>query len=83
MTGENVDSITTQKFAMKPLWIAVLLCLFLAACGEEKKPYQPPVPQTPATPLFQNERQALDKAKGVEQTLDEHARTLEQKTGEQ
>ncbi|PWB55261.1 MAG: hypothetical protein C3F18_06055 [Nitrosomonadales bacterium] len=65
---------------MKPF--APLLCLFLAACGEEQKPYQPPVPQTPAAPLFQNERQALDKAKGVEQTLDEHARTLEQSSTE-
>jgi ABC-type uncharacterized transport system auxiliary subunit len=68
---------------MKPLWIPALLCVFLAACGEEKKPYQPPVPQTPATPIFQHERQALDKAKDVEQKLDEHARTLEQKSGEQ
>lgn len=68
---------------MKPLLIPTLLSLLLAACGEEKKPYQPPVPQTPATPLFQNERQALDKARGVEQKLDEHARALEQKSGEQ
>lgn len=68
---------------MKPLLIPALLSLLLAACGEEKKPYQPPVPQTPATPLFQNEFQALDKAKGVEQKMDEHARALEQKSGEQ
>lgn len=65
---------------VKPLWIAATLYLFVAACGEEKKPYQAPVPQTPAAPLFQNERQALDKARGVEQTLDAHAREAAQKT---
>lgn len=68
---------------MKSFWILVLLCLFLAACGEEKKPYQAPVPQTPAPVLFPTERQALEKAKRVEQTLDEHTRSLEQKSGEQ
>ncbi len=68
---------------MKPLWIPALLSVFLAACGEENKPYEPPVPQTPATPLFQNERQALEKAKGVAQTLEDHARTQEQKSAEQ
>ena len=66
---------------MKPLYIAAALCLFVAACSEEKKPYQAPVPQTPAAPLFQNERQALDKARGVEQTLD--ARKKAQKAGQE
>lgn len=67
---------------MKLLWIPALLCLLLAACSEEKKPYQPPVPQTPASPLFQSERQVLEKAKGVEQTLGEHAHSLEKKSNE-
>jgi PBP1b-binding outer membrane lipoprotein LpoB len=78
-----VFNITTQSFAMKSFWILILMCLFLAGCGEEKKPYQAPVPQTPAPVLFQTERQALEKAKRVEQTLDEHTRSLEQKSGEQ
>jgi hypothetical protein len=68
---------------VKPLWIAATLCIFVAACGEEKKPYQAPLPQTPAAPLFQDERQALDKARGVEQTLDAHAREEAQKAGQQ
>lgn len=67
---------------MKALWIAVTLGVFIAACGEEKKPYQPPVPQTPATPLFQTERQALEKAKGVEQALDARARENEREGGQ-
>lgn len=66
---------------MKPL-AACLGLLLLAACGEEQKPYQAPVPQTPAAPLFQSERQALDKARGVEQTVDAHARAVEQKSAE-
>lgn len=68
---------------MKLLCISASVGLFLAACGEEQKPYQPPVPQTPASTLLQHERQALDKAKGVEQTAEEHARMLEQKSREQ
>ena len=68
---------------MKPLWIAATLCLFVAACGEEKKPYQAPVPQTPTAPLFQNERQALDKAREVEQTLGAHALKETQKAGQE
>jgi hypothetical protein len=68
---------------MKPLWIAATLSLFVAACGEEKKPYQAPVPQTPAAPLFQNERQALDKARAVEKTIDAHAREEAQKAAQE
>ena len=68
---------------MKPLWIAATLCLFVAACGEEKKPYQAPVPQTPAAPIFQNERQALDKARAVEHKLDARAREEAQKAGQE
>jgi hypothetical protein len=67
---------------MKPLLIPILFSILIAACGEEKKPYQAPVPETPAAPLFQNERQALEKAKGVQQTLDEQANTLKNKTEE-
>jgi len=67
---------------MKTLWIAATLSVFIAACGEEKKPYQAPVPQTPAAPIFQSERQALEKAKGVAQTLETHTREAEQKSGQ-
>lgn len=37
------------------------------------------MPQTPASPLFENERQSRDKAREVEQTLDANAREKAQK----
>ena len=50
--------------------ILTAMALLLTACGE--KPQQPPVPQTAPAPtkLFQEQRSALDKAKGVEQTIE-------------
>ena len=68
---------------MKSLWIAATLSLFVAACGEEKKPYQAPVPQTPAAPLFQNERPALDKARAVEKTVITNVREEARKAGQE
>jgi len=48
--------------------ILLLTATLLAAC--EQKPYQPPVPHTgqdkSATKLLEPQREALDKAKGVE-----------------
>jgi outer membrane biogenesis lipoprotein LolB len=68
--------------------IALIAVLLLAACGN--KP-QPPAPQTvppqaqaPQPQLFQQERQALDKAKGVGQTeakgADEEKKEAENQT---
>lgn len=60
---------------MKCIGLIVLLltAALLAAC--EQKPYKPPVPQTEpdksATKLFEPQREALDKAKGVEKTLEQ------------
>lgn len=69
---------------MKSLWIAATLSLFVAACGEEKKPYQAPVPQTPAAPLFQNERPALDNnARAVEKTVKTDVREEARKAGQE
>lgn len=53
--------------------IALLaLPLLLAACGDKPQTpapqTAPPQSQTPAPQLFQQDRQALDKAKGVGQT---------------
>ncbi|HUW51410.1 MAG TPA: hypothetical protein VMV75_10400 [Sulfuricella sp.] len=62
---------------MKHIGLIVLLlaATLLAAC--EEKPYKPPVPQTEpdksATKLFEPQREALDKAKGVEKTLEQAA----------
>jgi len=56
------------------------IVLMLAACGE--KP-QPPAPQIAPPKLFQQERGALDKAKGVEQTEAKSAEDLKQEAEKQ
>lgn len=83
MTSENDATSLISVQIVKPICIATILCLFVAACGKEKKPYQAPLPQTPAAPLFQSERQVLDKARGVEPTLDAHAKEEKPKAGQQ
>ncbi|MDP1635439.1 MAG: hypothetical protein Q8L69_12255 [Gallionellaceae bacterium] len=55
--------------------------LMLAACGEKPEPAKPPVPKT--TPLFQSEREALDKARGVEKTLEKSAEELKREEEKQ
>lgn len=64
--------------------IALLLAMaLLAAC--EQKPYQPPVPHTEpdksATKLFEPQREALDKAKGVEKTVEQASQEREEAAG--
>jgi len=54
--------------------------LVLAACGE--KP-QSPAPQAAPPKLFQQERGALEKAKGVEQTEAKSAEDLKQEAEKQ
>lgn len=65
---------------MKHTGLIVLLAAALLAACEEKKPYQPPVPRTDKdqTKLFEPQREALDKAKGVEKTLEQAGRDREQ-----
>jgi hypothetical protein len=63
---------------------AALLLASVAIAACEEKPKTPPLPQTSqesGTALFQEQRQALDKAKGVEQVLQQHDQ--EQKQAEQ
>ena len=50
----------------------------LASCGE--KPQQPPEPQItqPPVKLFQPQREALEKAKGVGQIIEKSAEELKQ-----
>ena len=63
---------------MKYIGLIVLLLTtaLLTAC--EEKPYKPPVPHTEpdksATKLFEPQREALDKAKGVGKTVEQAAR---------
>ena len=52
------------------------MALALTACGEN--PQQPPVPKTAPDQLFQQERSALEKAKGVEQALEKQAEEAKQ-----
>lgn len=63
---------------MKKHWIALFALLTLAACGEEQKPYQPPLPHSgaeeAAPKLFQGQREALDSAKSSGQVVEQGAR---------
>lgn len=67
---------------MKHIGLIMLLltATLLAAC--EQKPYQPPVPHTEpdksAAKLFEPQREALDKAKGVEKTVGQANREREE-----
>lgn len=68
---------------MNKTLLGLSLVLALAACGEEQKPYKPPLPQSgksdPVTaPLFQDQRAALDKAKEAGQILEQGAKLREE-----
>ncbi|MEW5942890.1 MAG: hypothetical protein AB1710_03440 [Pseudomonadota bacterium] len=71
---------------MKTFWLAGLLaaCGILAGC--EEKPYQPPLPHTdkeqPGAKLLQPQREALDKAKEMQQRLDGQAEDQRKKAEE-
>lgn len=60
----------------------ILVAAFLAACGEAQKPYQPPLPHSgekAAVPqLFQPQREALDAAKGLGQSVEQSAKAREE-----
>ncbi len=65
------------------LIVMLLATAMLTAC--EQKPYQPPVPHTEpdksATKLFEPQREALDKAKGVEKTVEQASQEREEAAG--
>ena len=75
LRGENI---------MKHIGLIVLLLAtaLLTAC--EEKPYKPPVPHTEpdksATKLFEPQREALDKAKGVGKTLEQASQEQKEAT---
>jgi hypothetical protein len=52
---------------MKISLYTIMIALLLAGCGES------PQPPPPKTKLFEPQRGALDKAKGVEQTVNQQA----------
>lgn len=64
-----------------PCVALIVTALALAACGE--KPQQPPLPETAPTKLFQSEREALEKAKAVEQVTEKSAEDLRQQVEQQ
>ncbi len=53
---------------MKALICLAVVMLLLAGCGDNKPQLAPPPPK-----LLEPRREALDKAKGVEQTVDQQA----------
>lgn len=57
--------------------LSCFMVLMLVACGESKQP------QTPPAKLFEPQRQALDKAKGVEQTVNQQAEQQKQEADRQ
>ena len=63
-----------------PMGIA-MIAITLSACGE--KPQQPATPQVAPVKLFQEERTALDKAKGVESTTNKGSEELRQDVEQQ
>lgn len=68
---------------MNKILLGLSLVLALVACGEEQKPYKPPMPQSsksdPLTaPLFQEQREALDKTKEAGQVLEQGAKRREE-----
>jgi len=65
---------------MKHIGLIVLLLTttLLAAC--EQKPYKPPVPHTEPDKLFEPQREALDKAKGVGKTVEQASQELKEAT---
>jgi len=57
---------------MKPfLLLAITTTLLFAGCGENTQ-------NTPPAKLFEPQREALDKAKGVEQTVNQQAEQKKQ-----
>lgn len=68
---------------MNKILLGLMLSVLLTACGEERKPYTPPMPQSGKSdpvspPLFQEQREALDKAKEAGQMLEQAAKLREE-----
>jgi hypothetical protein len=78
---KSIPANLKQSRTLLPNIALITATLILAACGE--KP-QPPAPQAPPPKLFQQDRDALDKAKQVGQTeakgADEMKREEEKQT---
>jgi len=69
---------TNIKEAEMKFALSCFVVLMLVACGESKQASPPP----PAK-LFEPQRDALDKAKGVEQTVGQQAEQQKQETERQ
>ncbi|HUW29468.1 MAG TPA: hypothetical protein VMV97_12745 [Sulfuriferula sp.] len=63
---------------MRSVLIGVGMALWLAACGQQK-PSHPPLPKTPGEArLFDRQRDELQRAKAVEQTLQQQSQAQRQ-----
>ncbi|MES2407092.1 MAG: hypothetical protein V4528_07200 [Pseudomonadota bacterium] len=68
---------------MRAISFSLVMALWLAACGQQK-PKQPPLPNTPANArLFDMQRDELQRAKGVEKTLQQQSQAQQQAVDQQ
>ena len=61
--------------------VVLLTVALLVACGEKSQ--QPPPPKTAPAPPFQQQRSALDKSRGVDQTVQKSSEELRQDVEQQ
>ncbi|MHB1174391.1 MAG: hypothetical protein ACYCZJ_04640 [Sulfuriferula sp.] len=68
---------------MRAISFSLVMILWLVACGQQK-PSLPPLPKTPAdTRLFDMQREELQRAKGVEKTLQQQSQAQQQAVDQQ
>lgn len=68
---------------MRTVSILLVMLFWLAACGQQK-PSQPSLPKTPTdTSLFDMQRDELQRAKGVEKTLQQQSQAQQQAIDQQ
>ena len=78
----NTIMIKSRKIVFSSRLIALIgTTVILAACGEKPQPSKPPMPQT--KPMFQEQRDALGKARDVGQGMAKGAEELKQETEKQ
>ena len=72
---QNISHLKKIKNALTMGTIITTTCVLLG-CGD--KPTSPPPPKIEPSKLFEQERSALEKAKGIEQQLNKNTEQLKQ-----
>jgi len=68
---------------MRAISFSLVMTWWLVAC-DQQKPKQPPLPNTPANArLFDMQRDELQRAKGVEKTLQQQSQSQQQAVDQQ